>query len=85
MKTLNFYISNLEGNEDNFTENFKRLSCVGETTDKTDDELVNIIKNDKINITVDLVGNFAGGRAIVFAKKPAPIQISYLVMLQQPV
>ena len=73
-----FLYSNLEGIGDNFTENFKKLSCYWrETTEISDDELIQKIKSDKINILVDLAGNFSGGRSDVFAQKPAPIQVSY--------
>lgn len=73
-----FLYSNLEGIADNFTENFKKLSCFWrETTEISDDALIDKIKSDNINILVDLAGNFSGGRSEVFAQKAAPIQISY--------
>ena len=73
-----FLYSNMHGKGDNFTENFKKLSCHWrETVQMEDDRLIELIQNDKINILVDLAGNFSGGRPNVFAHKPAPIQISY--------
>ena len=46
--------------------------------DKSDQEVFEIIKRDKIDILIDLSGHTQGNRLIVFAKKPAPIQISWL-------
>jgi protein O-GlcNAc transferase len=43
-----------------------------------DTETCNLIRNDKIDILVDLSGHFGGNRLPVFAQKPAPIQITYL-------
>ena len=49
-----------------------------EIFDKSDNEVFDIIVNDKIDILVDLSGHTQGNRLTVFAKKPAPIQISWL-------
>ena len=49
-----------------------------EIFDKSDNEVFDIIVNDKIDILVDLSGHTRGNRLIVFAKKPAPIQITWL-------
>jgi predicted O-linked N-acetylglucosamine transferase (SPINDLY family) len=42
----------------------------------SDDELADRIVADKVDILVDLSGHTAGNRLTVFARKPAPIQIS---------
>ena len=44
----------------------------------SDSDVVSQIKNDKIDILVDLSGHTAGNRLLVFAQKPAPIQVSWL-------
>jgi predicted O-linked N-acetylglucosamine transferase (SPINDLY family) len=44
----------------------------------SDDELSEQIRYDCIDILVDLGGHTAHNRLLVFARKPAPIQISYL-------
>ncbi len=42
----------------------------------SDDELTDRIEADKVDVLVDLSGHTAGNRLAVFARKPAPIQIS---------
>jgi predicted O-linked N-acetylglucosamine transferase (SPINDLY family) len=44
----------------------------------SDDEVARLIKGDDIDILVDLSGHTARNRLLVFAKKPARIQASYL-------
>jgi len=44
----------------------------------TDESLAEMIRGHGIDILVDLMGFTAGNRLLVFARKPAPIQISYL-------
>ena len=74
-----YLYSNLEGTEDQTTDLFKVLSCHWrDVQKKSDEELIEIIQDDNINILIDLAGNFRGGRPSIFARKPAPIQVSYL-------
>ncbi len=44
----------------------------------TDDQLAELIRRDEIDILVDLAGHTAGGRLLTFARRPAPLQVSYL-------
>jgi predicted O-linked N-acetylglucosamine transferase (SPINDLY family) len=44
----------------------------------SDEQLANTIRQDQIDILVDLTMHTAGSRLMVFARKPAPVQVTYL-------
>jgi len=46
--------------------------------DKTDEQVVEIIRKEKISLLVDLSGHTKNNRMTLFAKKPCPIQISWI-------
>ena len=49
-----------------------------ETRYQTDAQLADMVRDDAIDILVDLTGHIAGNRLLTFARKPAPIQVTYL-------
>ncbi len=49
-----------------------------ETSDLSDDGLSRLIRNDGIDILVDLSGHTGNNRLGVFALRPAPVSVSYL-------
>lgn len=64
---------------DAFTERFKSLAGTWRNIcGMTDEQLAEQIRADKIDILVDLAGHTAKNRLLAFARKPAPVQISYL-------
>ena len=46
--------------------------------DFSDEQLADAIRQDRIDILVDLTMHMAKGRLLVFARKPAPVQVTYL-------
>ncbi|TPQ38398.1 acetylglucosamine transferase [Bradyrhizobium guangdongense] len=63
--------------EDEVTAEFRKLADGWvDATVLTDEALADRIVADKVDILVDLSGHSAGNRLRVFARKPAPIQVS---------
>ena len=89
-----FFEPLLKNHNDNLVETFcyynnglvdtttKRLMAASDhwrsIVDLPDLDIFNLIKNDKIDILVDLSGHTGKNRLLVFAQKPAPIQVTWL-------
>src|SRR5204862_3352591 len=62
---------------DSMTEEFRRIADKWrDAAQLTDKGLAGQIRADKIDILIDLSGHTAGHRLLVFARKPAPVQVT---------
>lgn len=67
------------GVADHMTERLERLAgSVRKTNGLSDGQMMTMIRNDQVDILVDLAGHTSNNRLSVFARKPAPVQITYL-------
>ena len=65
--------------EDAVTARFKqRADCWRNVSALQDDPLADLIRQDRIDILIDLSGHTAMNRLLVFARKPAPVQVTWL-------
>jgi predicted O-linked N-acetylglucosamine transferase (SPINDLY family) len=62
------YTDRLKGDSDHW------VNIVG----KNEDQIAEMVRNDQIDILIDLTMHTAGNRLLTFARKPAPIQMTYL-------
>lgn len=65
------------GPNDEVTDLFRRAADVWrDVTGLSDAQVADMIRSDKIDVLVDLGGYSSGGRMLVFARCPAPVQIT---------
>ncbi len=63
---------------DHLTEKFRNLSSQFVlTAGMSNEQLAEQIRRDRIDILVDLALHMAGSRLLVFARKPAPVQVTF--------
>jgi predicted O-linked N-acetylglucosamine transferase (SPINDLY family) len=68
-----------EPHADAVTERLRRCNVVWRPIHQfSDDRCSALIRADRIDILVDLAGHTALGRPTLFARKPAPVQVTYL-------
>jgi len=72
-----FFYSTI-ANPDAVTRRFMTL-CDGwrDIHAASDEAAVRLIRQDRIDILVDLAGHTGGGRPLLFARKPAPVQVNW--------
>jgi predicted O-linked N-acetylglucosamine transferase (SPINDLY family) len=64
---------------DAITKRFQEIADVWRNiVGLTDEAVAKLVSSDGIDILVDLAGHTAGNRLLVFARKPAPLQVTYL-------
>lgn len=64
---------------DLITDHLRRRTDVWrDIFDLADDQVVALVRRDQIDILVDLAGHTGQSRLPVFARKPAPVQVTYL-------
>ena len=63
--------------EDAITQRLRARADRWHRTEKlSDEELARLVRSDGVDILVDLVGHMGGHRLLVFARKPAPVQVT---------
>jgi len=72
-----FCYSNTRARDD-FTDYFARGSRWRDIANLSDEETVKCIRGDEIDILVDISGHTPNNRLLVFARKPAPVQVTWL-------
>lgn len=76
---LSMHAYSVSAIEDNVTQGLRqKFKCWNSVNGLSDVLLAQKIREDGIDILVDLDGHTAGNRLLTFAMKPAPIQVSWL-------
>ncbi len=71
-------------NPDKMTNRYRQLADHWRSTvGMTDHAVAEQVREDGIDILVDLAGHTAGNRLLAFAERPAPVQVGHLVGLGQ--
>jgi protein O-GlcNAc transferase len=71
--------SDLRGDGDTTTNRFLSLADQWRNVaGASDEQLARQVRDDKIDILVDLTGHIRGNRLLAFARRPAPVQVTYL-------
>ncbi|MGE5567597.1 MAG: tetratricopeptide repeat protein [Rhodospirillales bacterium] len=67
------------GRPDAATPRFQALACRWhDIRGLTDDEAAELVRREKIDILVDLAGHTANNRLAVFARRPAPVAVTWI-------
>jgi protein O-GlcNAc transferase len=64
---------------DDLTERHRRCADIWRSTaGLSDEQLAELVRSDQVDILVDLAMHTANNRLLVFARKPAPVQVAWL-------
>jgi predicted O-linked N-acetylglucosamine transferase (SPINDLY family) len=64
---------------DDVTERFRsRAAAFRDIVRASDDEVAQLVRDDRIDILVELAGHTANHRLLLMARRPAPVQVTYL-------
>lgn len=78
-KEIEWYAYSCAERNDETTARLKKLfACWRDVRLLPDGALCEQVRNDQIDILIDLAGHTAGNRLPVFARKPAPVQVTWL-------
>ncbi len=65
--------------EDEYSRRLQQHGAIWRPTlDLNDEQLAQLIRDDDIDILVDLTGHTRGNRLLCFAQRPAPVQVNWL-------
>lgn len=78
-KQVDVHVYATSGIEDKYTARMKQhVEKWFNVFDMQHNELFNLIRKHRIDILIDLSGHTAGDRMMVFARKPAPVQLTWM-------
>jgi predicted O-linked N-acetylglucosamine transferase (SPINDLY family) len=63
---------------DDVTARFQAASMWRDVTGLSDERLAELVRADGVDVLIDLAGHTAGNRLLAFARKPAPVQATWL-------
>ena len=76
-KAVEVFCYHTRGISDDKTEWYRQVSHWRECSDLNDQAVIDLIREDRIDILVDPSGMFPGQRLSVFAQRVAPVQVTY--------
>jgi predicted O-linked N-acetylglucosamine transferase (SPINDLY family) len=76
-ESMRLYFYSGRRNDDDRTRRFRKLGQWREVRHLSDAALAEQIRGDRIDVLFDLSGHVGGNRLLVFARKPAPVQITW--------
>jgi predicted O-linked N-acetylglucosamine transferase (SPINDLY family) len=75
---VEIYLYSSLSRPDLYTQRFKQLGAWRDIETLSDSEAIDLIREDDIDILVDLLGQTQGARHAIFARKAAPVQVTWL-------